>query len=111
VILDHDHTPDEWVSSGPYRTGAFVMGPVKGWGRAVPHDFGWRAEYAKPLGFYELTIPPRPKDGLAKLWVSHGDLFVWEPDYFRSPLIALSERYAVPRLIPPSDLRKRIWPW
>jgi hypothetical protein len=109
VILDLDHAPGEWLAPGPYRSGTFVLGPVKGWGKVIPHELGWRAQYAKPLGFYELTIPPPPSYADPPLWVGYGDRVVWKTRT-SSPLTALAERYGVPRLVPPSDLRRRLWP-
>jgi hypothetical protein len=76
----------------------------------VPHERGWRAQYARPLGFYELTVPPIARDGRYYVRASAGDVFVWDRRRHRSPLIDLAERYGVPRLVPPAIIREQIWP-
>jgi hypothetical protein len=98
--------PDAFLGSFAFfLDGGFVMGPVKGWGRAITHTFGWRAEYAKPLGFYDLTMSPSacvdrplvfPRPGGATLIVLRPPM--------RSPLVGLAQRYGVPLLLPPPHL-------
>jgi hypothetical protein len=101
----------EWQPRTQFWAGRYVIGPVKGWGRAIKYTQGWRAEYARPLGFFELTVPPVPRDrptGVIRGAPGTVPLIVWrrrEP----SPLIDLAERWGVPRLLPPLGVREFVW--
>jgi hypothetical protein len=85
--------------------GSLVLGRVKGWGRVIPHEHGWRAEFARPLAFYELSELPggaRPyviveESGVIPLHANrrHGT----------SPIAGIARRFGVPRLMPPPGLR------
>jgi hypothetical protein len=94
-----------------FWAGRYVMGPVKGWGRAIPYTEGWRAEYARPLGFFELTVPPVPRDRLTGvIRGAPGTVpLIVRRRHEPSPLIDLAERWVVPRLLPPPGLREFIW--
>jgi hypothetical protein len=90
--------------------GTLVVGPVKGWGRVVPHTFGWRAEYAKPLGFYDLTVPPISRADRSRVIPhSRGATLIVLRRPKRSPLADLAERYGVPLLLPPPHLGQLAW--
>jgi hypothetical protein len=105
--------PDPGGEFTAFWDGSVVMGPVKGWGLAVPYTCGWRAEFAKPLGLYELAVPPIPQDaGSVVIKTSTGEVeWVYQRRRGRSPspLTNVAEMYGIPLLIPPYELRELVW--
>lgn len=70
----------------PLVTDRLVYGEVRGWGRVIVHDNGWRAEHCEVTGLYNLGDPV----------ISVAVV----PSYVRREELinALCERYNVPRI-------------
>jgi hypothetical protein len=109
AVADVDALAQVGLGFAPVRDASCVIGLVKGWGRAIPHARGWRAEFAKPIGFYELT----GLFGRVRPYVivneSGAIPLDWNREYGRSPLVTVAKRYGVPRLLPPPGLRALVW--
>ena len=64
--------PDGWYGGLFHdQTGELVsFGAVAGWGRAAEHEFGWRAEYATPIGKLMVTntVSRDGRDVIAAQW-------------------------------------------
>jgi len=110
AALDADGLPP-LMNTEAIRDGRLVIGLAKGWGRAIPYTMGWRAEFTRPIGFYELTVPPEPlRSRTARV---RGNRRSFPPAVGRyrgrSPLIDLARRWGVPLVVPPAGLRGPVW--
>jgi hypothetical protein len=78
---------------GPYWRGIClfmdtVLGRARGWGKVIPHERGWRCEYAAPVELFRL----------------------WNPE-LESRMQGVARRYRVPIVEPPPDVAKTVADW
>lgn len=95
--ISHDHAPAEWCRCGIYAAESFagcpvghVAGKVKLWGKVIPGDKGYRAEFAYPSEFH---VDNHDHDqlleqfGVPIVYKDDGSIPVGDPD---SPFVAVT---------------------